>query len=169
MAGVTTKVDDAAVMGALTRLVDACGDLSGALKNIGEYGRGAIIDRIEREVTPEGTPFAPLNPLYAETKKGPGILRGESGDLSRIVYQLGVQEVEIGSNSEHAAIHHFGGTIRAKNAAALVFSMGDAVFRVKSVRIPPRPFADLSTGDRDEILEIIRDHLVDASGGALVP
>lgn len=167
MTGVVTKVDDAAVMGALTKLVDALGDLSGALKNIGEFERSAMIDRIEREVTPEGQPFRPLNPLYAETKKGPGILRGESGDLARIVYQLGVQEVEVGSNSEHAAIHHFGGVIKPKTASALVFSMGNAVFKVKSVKIPARPFARLSEEDRQEILDILGDYLVEASGGSL--
>lgn len=169
MTGAVTRVDSSIVMGSLQKLVDACGNLGGALKNIGEYGSSAIKDRIVQGVTPEGTPFAPLNLLYAQTKKGPGILRGESGDLARIVYQMGQQEVEIGSNSQHAAIHHFGGTIKPKNAAALVFSMGNALFKVKSVKIPPRPFVGFSEADRIEILEILKDYLVEASGGALEP
>lgn len=71
----------------------------------------------------------------------------------------------MGSNSEHAAIHHFGGVIKPKSASALVFEMGGMTFRVKKVAIPARPFADLSEKDREEILAIITDYLAEAARG----
>lgn len=167
MAGAQIKIDDAEVMGAIRKLIELSGNMTGALKNAGEYERQSTIDRIEAEKTPEGTPFTPLNPLYAETKKGPGILRGESGDLASIVYQLGQDEVEVGTNSNHGAIHQFGGTIKPKNAAALVFEMGGQTFKVKSVKIPARPYVGISAADREELLAIFQDYIVEASGGAI--
>jgi phage virion morphogenesis protein len=169
MAKAVIRVDDAAVMGALRKLIELSGNMTGALKNVGEHLRDTTIERIQEERTPDGKPFAPLNPLYAETKKGPGILRGESGDLARIVYQLGQDEVEVGSNAIYAAIHQFGGTIRPKSASALVFSMGGQTFRVKSVRIPPRPFLGVSEADQAELLAIFEDYIAEASGGAIAP
>jgi phage virion morphogenesis protein len=167
MTGSQIKIDDAKVMASLRKLVQLTGDLQPVLKNIGEHMRQSTIDRIEREQTPDGASFKPLNDLYATTKKGPGILRGESGDLSRIVYQLGQSDVEIGSNSEHAAIHQFGGKIVPKTASALVFEMGGQTFKVASVTIPARPYLGVSSDDETEILAILEDYIVEASGGAI--
>jgi len=48
--------------------------------------------------------------------------------------------VVVGTHVVYAAIHEFGGTIRAKNAPFLVFKMGNQWVRVKSVNIPARPY-----------------------------
>ena len=157
------------VTDALQRLLTAAGDLRPALKNVGEYEAQATKDRIVAGVSPDGTPFAPLNPLYAKVeKKGPGILRGASGDLASIVYQLaGDAAVEIGNSVVYGAIHQFGGVIKAKNAPALVFSLGGDLVAVKSVTIPARPYLGVSKDDEAEILAIVADHLASAIGDDL--
>jgi phage gpG-like protein len=149
----------------LSAILAAAGDTRGALKNIGEYEAPATIDRIRREESPDGTPFKPLNPLYAETKKGPGILRGESGDLAEIIYQVASDTLlEIGNNSLHGAIHQFGGTIKPVSAAALVFSMGGRKIHAKSVTLPARPYLGFSDEDIAEIDVILTDFYFAAIG-----
>ena len=160
MTGAILEFDIRQTDDALTRLLEAASDLKPALRNIGEYLAQSTKDRIAREESPDGKPFAPLNPLYKETKKGPGILRGESRDLSAIVWQLaGDDTVEVGNNIIYGAIHQFGGVIKAKNAPALIFSMGGETFAVKSVTIPARPYLGLSQEDEAEVLAIVADHL----------
>lgn len=163
MAGKSITVDDIDVDMALARLYDAAGDVTPALKNIGEYGAKSTRARFLTETDPEGNPWPDLNALYAKTKKGPGKLRGETRSLSQIVWQL-VEEggVEWGSNEIQARIHNEGGTIVPKNSAALVFSMGGQTFHVKSVTIPKRQFLGTNAHDIEEILGIVIDHFVDA-------
>ena len=160
MTGAVLEFDIRKADDALTRLLEAASDLKPALRNIGVYLAQSTKDRIAREESPDGKPFAPLNPLYKETKKGPGILRGESRDLSAIVWQLaGDDTVEVGNNIIYGAIHQFGGVIKAKNAPALIFSMGGQTFARKSVTIPARPYLGLSQEDEAEVLAIVADHL----------
>lgn len=163
MAGAVLTIDDEAVNDALSRLIAAAGSAAPALKNIGEYEAKTTRRRFIDESDPDGRPWAPLNPLYRQTKKGPGILRGESRSLSQIVWQLvDDANVEIGSNQVYARIHNEGGKIVPKNASALVFSMGGKTFKVKSVTIPKRTFLGFSAADETEILGILSDFLEDA-------
>ncbi len=164
MTGVVITVDDREVNDALAQIVAAGGNPTPALKNIGEHLATSTKKRIAAERSPDGSAFAPLNTEYAKIKKGPGILRGETRRLSEIVWQLAGEGVEVGSNAEYAAINHFGGTIRPKNAAALVFSLGGRMIAVKSVTIPGRPFLGVSADDRDEIMAILEDFFGDAAG-----
>ena len=46
----------------------------------------------------------------------------------------------VASDRKYAAIHQVGGIIRPKNKPALVFQSGGKTWRVKSVKIPARPF-----------------------------
>lgn len=49
--------------------------------------------------------------------------------------------IDVGTNVEYAAIHEFGGIIKARNAEALVFQTLDGQWhRTKSVHIPARPY-----------------------------
>lgn len=165
MTGTSITIEDSAVVDALGRLYAAAGDLSPALKNIGEYETRVTKQRFIDEKDPDGIAWKDLNPLYAKTKKGPGKLRGETRSLSQIVYQAANDNVEIGSNEVHARIHNEGGTIVPKNAAALVFSMGGQTFKVKSVTIPRRQFLGFSQADIEEIRAIIEDHFEMAMAG----
>ncbi|MEO1986607.1 MAG: phage virion morphogenesis protein [Martelella sp.] len=159
MAAATLTIRDDTIDAGLRRLYEAADTITPALKNIGEYEAQVTRGRFVDEEDPEGKAWKPLNPLYRKTKKGSGILKGESGDLARIIWQL-VDEtsVEVGSNQIYARIHNEGGVIKAKDAPALVFSMGGKTIKVKSVTMPKRQFLGLSEKDRADILDIIEDH-----------
>ncbi|WP_411037626.1 phage virion morphogenesis protein [Shinella sp. BYT-45] len=163
MAGKTITIDDDDVNDALARLYAAAGDVTPALKNIGEFEAKVTRARFVSETDPEGKAWQGLNPLYAKTKKGPGILRGATRALSQIVWQIADDSLEIGSNEVYARIHNEGGTIVPKNAAALVFSMGGQTFQVKSVTIPQRQFLGWSDASIREALAIVQDHFVMAA------
>lgn len=67
------------------------------------------------------------------------------------------RSVEIGSNAVYAAIHHFGGVIRARRAKFLHFKAGGkSVFR-KSVNIPARPALGINAEDETHLLETVDD------------
>ena len=51
-----------------------------------------------------------------------------------------------GTDKHYAAIHQFGGTVKAKNKPYLVFKVGDGFRRVKQVNIPARPYLPISKG-----------------------
>lgn len=119
-------------------------------------------ERFREGVDPKGIrwdSYAPLNPLYAEDKRGPSILIGAGGMASGLMLSI-TSQVEgnvlmIGSSRRYAAVHQFGAVIRPKNAKALVFTMGGRTFRVASVTVPARPYLGLSTDDREMIVEEI--------------
>jgi phage gpG-like protein len=48
--------------------------------------------------------------------------------------------VTVGSDRVYAAIHQFGGEIRAKSAPALAFRLGGQLILAKKVTMPARPF-----------------------------
>ncbi|HFC8518093.1 TPA: phage virion morphogenesis protein [Neisseria weaveri] len=73
---------------------------------------------------------------------------------------------QIGSNKKYAAIHHFGGTIKAKNKPYLFFSVDGGGFRkVKSVNIPARPYlpvngtGQLQNGAEKKLIDIAIESL----------
>lgn len=166
MAGTTVTIDSSQFDSAIARVLAAANQLGPVLKNIGEYEASATRDRFQTETDPSGNRWRRLNDLYATTKRGSGILRGESRTLSEIVWQLAEGEaVEIGSNAIYARIHNQGGTIVPKSASALVFSMGGRTFKVKSVTIPQRQFLGFSSADMEEIAGIIEDHFAMAVSG----
>lgn len=162
--GVRLNIDGKEANGALSGLLGAVSDLRPMLKDVGEYVVGTTKERFRRSVSPEGQPWAPLNPLYAAKKTGPGILR-ENGRLAEIVYQLASDSVLIGSTRIYAAIHQFGGTIKPKSAAALVFGLGGKTIFARSVTIPKREFLGLTDDDQAEIRLIAENFLNEASGG----
>lgn len=177
--GVSLKVDDAAVLGALSRLIAAGGNLRGALLNIGEHLQRSTKERFATETAPDGAPWAPLNPEYVKEKEAQGFNAGilkRRGDLKGegIIYQLGTDEVLVGSDKMYARIHQFGGTIRPKadrktesgRPAALVFAIGGRILKRASVTIPARPFLGLSADDREEIEAIVEVFLSDALAGS---
>lgn len=169
MTGAKLTFDADTALDALDRLYAAAGDLRPVLKNIGEYETDATKGRFGTETDPQGQPWPDLNPLYALTKKGSGKLKGETGRLAQIFYQLAEDSaVDIGSDVIYARVHNEGAKIVPKTASALFFSMGGQEFRVQSVTIPKRQFLGFSDTDMTEILAIVEDHFVMAvgSGGA---
>lgn len=166
MAGATLTIDDGEVSGALDGLLAALGDLTPVFKNIGEHVQAATIDRFAEQKSPDGVPWKPLLPIYAATKKGPGILR-ETGQMAQIVYQVAEDMLQVGTNAIYAAVHQFGATIKPKTKQALAFLLGGQEVVVASVTVPARPFLGLTAEDRLEISDLVEDYLDAAAGGAL--
>jgi phage gpG-like protein len=67
--------------------------------------------------------------------------------------------VVVGTNAPYAGVHQRGATIRAKPGKRLAFRIGRATIFARSVTIPARPFLGVSQEDREEIVEIFRDHI----------
>jgi phage virion morphogenesis protein len=109
--------------------------------------------RFSTATSPDGTPWAPLNPAYAATKTGGGILVGAGTLRDTIHFQTSGSTVEVGSTQLYARIHQLGGTITPKGAGCLHFFLGPIEVLAKAVRIPARPYLGLSTEDQREIEE----------------
>ena len=83
---------------------------------------------------------------WKPTHRGGKILQ-KSGQLAASIHTAsGSNFARIGTNKPYAAIHHLGGTVKAKNKPYLVFKVGDGFRRVKQVKIPARPYLPISKG-----------------------
>lgn len=121
-------------------------------------------DRFERQMAPDGTPWAPLNPLYAQSKGGQGILR-KSGRLSNLASAIQDKSIVIGTNVKYAAIHQFGGVIKPRpGRRALRFQIDGKWFIRSKVVIPARPFLGVSEEDKKGVQETIQDYIEECMG-----
>lgn len=167
MAGsfITISVEDAAARAMLNKLGQM--DTAPLMRRLGERIQAWTQDRFDanQQQAPDGTPWAKLNPKYAQNK--PRHLQNRkltlSGHLRKSIrwQLLDSQSVLVGTNVKYAAIHQFGGTIRPKKGKALAFG---GRF-VQSVTIPARPYLGISEHDNKEIQEIIKDWVLEQQGG----
>lgn len=113
--------------------------------------------RFQKQESPDGTPWAPLNEEYRKTKNqnADKILTLDGHLRGTLRYQADDNSVLFGSDRDYAAIHHFGGKITARNRKAL--NVGGRF--VKSVNIPARPWLGLSRSEEERIMEIALSHL----------
>lgn len=140
-------------------------------------------DRFDSSKAPDGTPWVALNPAYAAIKRGPRILVA-SGMLRRsITFAAGQNNVVIGSNRIYAAVHQFGGVIKAKTPNGLRFFLGGSgpnlpagkgkksnagvkiEVKVMSVRIPARPYLGINATDERDVIETINGFMTRILGG----
>jgi phage virion morphogenesis protein len=158
MTAIRVRLDDREVKAALRELARLGRDPSPPLKALGPLLVASTRDRITREVSPDGTPFEPLNLAYASVeKKGPGILRERAmrgGLFASLASEQAGKSLRIGTNKIYAAVHQFGATIEARQAPALVFRLGGRLVKTQSVEIPARPYLGISEEDREEILHV---------------
>lgn len=183
MAGATLEVefDSPEAQSALDRLQQKLGDLSPALRDIGEYLMVAHHQRFKDQVAPDGTPWAALSPSYQRRKKKNHnrILFLDGNLANRLRYQVSDSELQFGSNERYAAIHHFGGEINiAARSQKMYFkqnkdgSVGNRFTKKKNsnfeqwgtrgahtIKIPARPFLGTSEADNEEILLLLSEHL----------
>ena len=76
---------------------------------------------------------------------GRGKTLNDTGELKDSVTSSATSHTAtIGTNVEYARIHHFGGTIQAKNKPYLAFATPNGFARVKSVTLASRPFLPVS-------------------------
>jgi len=66
----------------------------------------------------------------------------------------------VGTNKIQAAIHHYGGVITAKNVPYLCFRVAGKFVKVKSVKIPARPYMMIQKEDITKILKVFDDYIV---------
>lgn len=117
------------------------------MEAIGAFG---VSDTQQRFLDQEGPDGAKWVPSRRAESTG-GITLSKTRRLfSSFAFQATATMVAWGTNVIYAGIHHFGGIIRAKNAAFLQFRGQNGGFtRVKQVTIPARPYLGINAhGER---------------------
>ncbi|AQS38586.1 phage virion morphogenesis protein, putative tail completion [Shewanella psychrophila] len=153
MAGTHIKVEAkgrTAITKALNSLLKQSGNLTPSLGDIGEYLLKSTQQRFIEQQAPDGSPWAELSSTTLERKQRTDRILTESGTLaSSIHYQLGRNQLTLGSNEEYAAMQQFGGITSP-------FSM------MPNQDIPARPFLGIAPFERAEVIDILQHHLAKA-------
>nr|WP_294917306.1 phage virion morphogenesis protein [uncultured Neokomagataea sp.] len=155
MASITLTGNFDPMRQSLQRVADIGREPQAVLQAVGHIVLNSTRDRIRRQVQPDGSPFEPLNPVYALTKEGPGILRGpdfQTGLYGSLTARATGNVLRWGSNKVYARVHQFGAVIQPKNGRHLSFEMGGNLFHVDSVFVPARPYLAFTTQDREDMV-----------------
>lgn len=162
---VRVRVDDAEVIGTLQRLIALGKNPSAPLQDIAALGESSTRLRFRLQRGPDGQRWKPS--LRAQLTGGSTLTK--DGHLSgSISSRSGKDYAEWGVNRIYAAIHQFGGVIKAKTAGALKFKLPGGGFAVvKAVRMPARPYLGVNEDDRQDMLDIFQRHIGSVSDGAV--
>lgn len=150
MSGTVFTFDDERLVLALDHLALTPARSEGLMRVLGQALVETTRRRFETSTAPDGTPWTPLNPAYAEVRKPHRILvqAGMRGGLKgSIHYRAWTREVVVGTDKIYGAVHQFGAVIKPVKAKALVFRMGRGLVFARKVTIPARPY--LGFGPRD--------------------
>lgn len=180
-ANITYELTSQGALSVLQAAADALGSPRPLLRDIGEALLHSTQDRFTSQTDPDGNAWAPLSPRYQRRKKyNAGKILTLRGYLrNTLTFQVGENEVAVGSNRAYAARMHFGGEFEVRARQAHVyFRQGKAgdigrLFVKKSksnfaqevsiaahkVVTPARPFLGVSPADEKSILDIAEDHL----------
>ncbi len=164
-ASIHVRLNDEGFAAGLERLAGLGRNTGPLLRAIGTGMVDATQRHFESATDPEGRPWHGLNPAYASTKKGAGILREAAirgGLMGSITFSTGPHSVRWGSNKVYAAIHQFGGTIKPVHAKALRFHLGGRWVSMKQVTIPARPYLGFGKLERQIVAEALDDAVDDA-------
>ncbi|WP_036244705.1 phage virion morphogenesis protein [Methylobacter tundripaludum] len=143
---INVEIDTNQISAELNRLLARTGNLSPALREIGEILTESTKQRFASTTGPDGQQWAPNPPSMLDRKRGSRPLTDEGTLGDTIDYQLqGADALLIGSPMEYAAMQQFGGT-----KAEFPFLWGD---------IPARPFLGISSEDRSDILDSLTQYL----------
>lgn len=178
MDGVSVLGSTQPIRDALGRIADIGRDPSGVLRALGAGVVRHTKWRMEAGVDPRGVrwdSYAPLNPFYASSKEGAGILLGRGGMASGLAGSLTSavhgNVLVWGSNKVYSRIHQLGGIIQPKNKRQLSFRMGwggdgkPLWWHRDSVEIPARPYLGFTAQDRQFLVEELEDYLARALRG----
>lgn len=146
------QVDDQEVRGALQRLISEVGvHTAPTMGAIARLGESATRLRFRDQVGPDGQRWKPS--LRAQLTGGRTLTK--DGHLAGSISSgYGKDYAEWGVNRIYAAIHQFGGIIRAKGGALKFALPGGGFAVVKAVRMPARPYLGVNDDDRRDILDI---------------
>lgn len=159
----SVQIDDSEVRAALQRTMAATGDLRPVMKAIGERLLRSTEERFETETAPDGTAWTPLKASsiaagYKKPKRTP--VKGHMTAAftrylaNRKILTLSGQ-LRGSIFSRPAADHVAVGTGKVYGATQ---QLGRGV-------IPARPFLGVTTADRQEILDLLAEHLEQAMEG----
>jgi phage virion morphogenesis protein len=163
--------DDAEVQERLRKLDEAAGDLTPAMKNIGEYLVQSTEDNFDRQTDPDGRPWQDVKPATRARKKHPKILTESHHLRGSINYRAGQTSVAVGTNVPYAAAHQFGFTGQVSIPAhtrLIKTAFGQPLRHPVWARIEPytlhqdlpaRPFLGIGDDDETEIVGIVEDHM----------
>lgn len=125
-------------------------------KDIGEELVTQTMDRFDEQKDPDGESW----PVSIRVSQSGGETLSDTGDLKGSIHATADSEsVAVGTNKIYAAIHQFGGPIRAKNAKYLKFNIGGKWSSKTDVEIPKRSYLGVSDDDLEAINEIIEEHM----------
>ena len=118
--------------------------------------------RFHRQAGPDGNPWP--KSIRAQMQGGRTLF--DSGRLEgSITHEASDRGLAVGTNVLYAAIHQFGGTIRAKDGGMLHFTIGGADIFTREVNMPARPFLGLDAEDEAAIEDIASDYILAPIGG----
>jgi len=154
MAGVTLTVRAEGLReteAALSRAADATQHPRVLMNRVGAVLESSTRARFRTGLAPDGTPW---KPSIRALVKGGKTLVDHAHLRDSITHDAEDRKTEVGSNLIYAAIHQFGGIIRAKAGGYLTFQIpGVGWRRVASVAIPARPYLGVSEDDRVNIAD----------------
>lgn len=146
-ASITVRIDAVQAVAAFRRLSRLMDDTTPVMDKIGKGLVDGVKNRFQAGVSPEGAPWAKLNPVYASGKRGAGILRETNALMNSMTSRPGRDQVIVGTNRIQAAVHQFGATITPKAGQFLIFRMGGRMAIARSVTLPARPYLGISADD----------------------
>lgn len=152
---ITIEIDDQQIKNALQQLLAATGNLTPAYREIGEAMQINADRRFGQLIDPDHNHWQdtrPVTKLQKSASPDPSP-RANAGNILQMYgnlrgslhYQIDGNSLLFGTNLVYGAMMQFGGT-----KAQYPHLWGD---------IPARPFLGVSSEDRDDILEILQDHL----------
>lgn len=127
-------------------------DIAAAMAAVGEAIRTSTLERFNTGRDPEGRPWK--KSIRAQQDGGKTLV--DHRTLSTQIHvESSAKGVAVGTNVKYAAIHQFGGTIRAKDDGLLKFRIGGQWISKKSVEMPARPYLGINDEDMQEIIHMI--------------
>ena len=123
---------------------------------LGEVVRTGTVERFENSEDPEGNSWR--NSLRANSEGGKTLVQS-AGLKNSISVRATPKGFAIGTNKKYAAIHQFGGTIRAKSKKGLIFKINGKFVRKQEVEIPARPFLGISDSDKKEVKSTMDEYI----------
>lgn len=151
MGSVRVEVDGE-LLARLRGLADA--DIAAAMAAVGEALRTSTLERFDTGKDPDGRPWKTSIRARQDGRKTLAVSRQLATSIQP---ESSAKGVEYGTNLKYAAIHQFGGTIRAKGDGLLKFKIGDQWISKREVKIPARPYLGINEEDMREIVHIIEE------------
>lgn len=125
-------------------------DHKGLMETLASYGVSSTQERFIQKHGPDGRSWKPSG-------RGGQTLRDTGRLFQSLTTQATDHSASWGTNVIYAAIHQFGGVIKAKNAKKLVFRGLKGMVAVSQVKMPSRPFLGVNAEDRAELTSLVED------------